>query len=164
MKKLLLLLIRLPWCNPCNFCITTFCNTTALLSLLSCKFIFWRAAATANYSRASRVCDIFFGNVSHSLWWMKTTKNKKRKLRQFFSLDFFFFQFYVRTTNIYLPFGNLIFLVSMTVDKTKSKKLRIWGLYRSKDQVSWKTDAFITSELSNHGKAKIIFFNKYKND
>lgn len=142
MKKLLLLLIRLPWCNPCNFCITTFCNTTALLSLLSCKFIFWRAAATANYSRASRVCDIFFGNVSHSLWWMKTTKNKKTETTSI--LFFGLLLFPILRTNIYLPFGNLIFLVSMTVDKTKSKKFRIWGLYRSKVQVSWKTDAFIT--------------------
>ena len=50
-----------------------------LSCLLSCKFIFWRAAALpceffARRSESS-VWHLFW-YVSHSLWWMKTTNNK----------------------------------------------------------------------------------------
>ena len=86
-----------------------------LSCLLSCKFIFWRAAALpceffARRSESS-VWHLFW-YVSHSLWWMKTTNNKKNghyvNLFSFFlSLDF---------ENL---LAKLIFL-GVTVVKTKS--------------------------------------------
>ena len=70
-----------------------------LSCLLSCKFIFWRAAALpceffARRSESS-VWHLFW-YVSHSLWWMKTTNNKKRTLRQSF------FSFFLWTLKICL--------------------------------------------------------------